>query len=186
MKTLRDIIIGLILGGAFAFGAMWLYERYQQQQEQEAWEQQLKQQSRKAHRDSLMHIREAQEQEARQESEKEIQQRVAIKLLTEFYQKAFFDDDNTPNSCKAYLTPACQQKLKEAYDYDCPDNDCLAWWLFRDHSQDPDMESIQKHFRITPEDDNWYRVHLVQQGATEFRHVKVVFTGGRMLIDDVK
>jgi hypothetical protein len=182
MKTLRDIFIGLILGGAFAFGGMWLYGWYKQYQEEKTLEIQMKEEARKAHRDSLMHIREAQEREAREENEKEIQQRVAVRFITDFYQKAFFDDDHTPVSCRSYLTPSCQQKLKDA----CPDGDGLAWWLFRDNSQDSDLESMQRHFRVTPEPDGWYRVHLVQQGATEFRHVKVVLQGGKMLIDDVR
>ena len=186
MKTLRDILIGTILGALCAFGGVWGYDRYHQYQQEQQEAALQKEQARRHHRDSLMQIRQAQEQQERAENRKEIEQRVVMKFLKEFYDDVIFDDDYPSDKYKQYLTAHCLKKLKDAYRMDCPDGNCLAWWLFRPSGQDLDMESMEKHFRVTPEDDNWYRVHFVSNGATEFKYVKILVDGNIIHIDDVK
>lgn len=181
MRTLRDIIIGLILGAAFAIGGTWLYDQYRSRQAEQEQQALQYERQRQQHRDSLMNIRRQQEEAQRAENRKEIEERVVVRFLTEFYNNAILADRQQANSYKAYLSDACLQKLSEVGG-----STGLAWWLFRTDAQAPDLESLRHHLRITPETDGWYRIHLVQQGATEFRRVRVLMEGNSIVIDDVR
>ena len=186
MKTFKNIFIGLVIGGLLGFGAYWLYDQYREHVEAEQAAIQKKKEMRKAHRDSLMQIRNAQEESERAENRKEIERRVVVRFLKEFYDDVIFEEDHPSDKYKQHLTAACVRKLREAYTYDCPDDNCLAWWLFRPSGQDVNLDALEEHFRVTPEDDDWYRVHFVQGGTTEFRHLKVIVEDNRIMIDDVR
>ena len=186
MKAFKYIFIGIVIGGLLSSGAYWLYDSYREYKEAEAAAIQKKIEKRKAHRDSLMQIRNAEEEQERAENHKDIERRVVLRFLKEFYDDVIFEEDYPSDKYKHYLTKNCQKKLRDAYTYDCPDNNCLAWWIFRPSGQDVNLDELESHFRVTPEDDDWYRIHFVQDGRTEFRYVKVIVEDSSILIDDVK
>lgn len=185
MKTVRDIIIGVILGGAVAFGGVWLYYQYHDYQEEVAEAKRIKSEARKAHRDSLMQIRKNQEEMLIAENDKEIRQKVVTRFLTEFYENAFFANKASANNYKSNLTDNCLKKLQGTSDDGSPDGH-IAWERFLSGSEKPDVRSLRRFFRITPEEDGWYRVHLVEGGITTCRRIKVILKGNQILIDDVK
>ena len=185
MRTIRDIIIGVVFGGAVAFGGVWLYYQYHDYKEEIAEAKRIKNEARKAHRDSLMQIRKNQEESLIAENDKEIRQKVVIRFLTEFYENAFFADKASANSYRCNLTDNCLRKLQGTNDDGSP-NGHLAWNRFLSGSEKPDIRSLRRFFRITPEEDGWYRVHLVEGGITTYRHLKIVLKGNQILIDDMK
>lgn len=181
VKILLTVLIVLILGGLGVFAFV------QWQNKKEAARLELQAQC-KAHADSLMQIRaqqEAQEAEAQRVDE---QRKSVCNFIKSFYQKAVLVDDVDVNFYERYLTDYCRRMIFGVLeDYESDVEDGTIWWgAFGNTASDPDKIQLLRNLSITPVEGNWYKVRLTQDGATEYRQLKVLTKDGHVLIDDVR
>lgn len=104
-------------------------------------------------------------QTAAQESTEEAQMESDKQLIVKVYETFVFGYSEADPS--PYFTPRALQLLRNAYDYDCEDGNCYAYWILRTGAQDGDGQSnIISIDLVTP---NVYAVKYVdmgQQGET--------------------
>lgn len=179
------IAVILIAVVAALGGYLWLSSVQAEQDRQ--WEQRRQQQQLKAHSDSLMRIREAEEARQRNDNMQEVRERNISRFIEAFYLKAVL----TPQGGRGYehyLTTHCLEKLTTIDEGDSiqPRRTDVAWRLFRTDSQQPDYETMRGRLQVVSEGDDWYRVSLVERGQTTYRHLKVSIEGSNILIDDVR
>lgn len=179
MKTIMKILTGIVLGALAGGGGMWLYMEYRQQINETLNREQLYKERRKAHRDSLMQIRAAQENREQENINEEIRQKAVERFITDFYKQAVFGDSQK-KEYEVNLTQHCKEKGK--------DFDGGVWTLLGAdiYGSDANRKELLQHLRVSHDNGDWYRVHLVQQGVTEFRYVKALVKGKDVMIDDVK
>lgn len=84
-------------------------------------------------------------------------------------------------SPESYFSSKVLKKLAQAYDYDCEDGNCYAFWELRTDNQDGSSD-IQKVISIEPDEDGWYVVSYNDMGNQGKTKVKIV--DGK--IDDYK
>ena len=180
LKILVTVLTVLVVGGLGIFGfAVW-------QDRQEAAEQEIRLQ-RKAHADSLMQIRAQQDAQAREDQRREKQRQAVCSFLLSFYRQAVFTTDDDPSYYARYLTPYCRQMIFGVDPGDGAEDRWESWWAaFGNFNNEYDFEELSRNLRITPVDDNWYKVRLSEHGLTETRTIRVKVSDGHILIDDVR
>lgn len=92
-------------------------------------------------------------------------------LIRTIYDKFVFGfSDENPNS---YFTPKAIKSLQDAYDYDCPDNDCYGYWELRTGTQDgPSNECGITS--IESQGNGWFIVSYKDMGLSGKTRIKVV------------
>jgi hypothetical protein len=103
-----------------------------------------------------------------------------FKVIRTVYDKFVFGSaESNPNT---YFTPKALKKLAKAYEYDCDEGDCYAYWELRTAAQDGPSDT-QKVISVDPdEEDGWYVVAYNDMGNKGKTRVKIV--DGK--IDDYK
>jgi hypothetical protein len=74
--------------------------------------------------------------------------------------------------------------LRDNYDYDCEDGDCLAVWMFRSDAQDGNSE--HGIISVTPKGDDWYQYKFNDGGTKGAHDIKIIDQNGKMMIDGLK
>lgn len=180
MKTIGRILLGMVLGALVGGGGMWLYMEYVNGQHDAVRAEQEFLMRRKAHKDSLLQIRAEQENRERLGREDELRRRAIAGFIADFYREAILGR-GTVKAYEMNLTEHCRERLKDG-------SGRLTWSLFGADAagDDTDREALRHNLRVTYEEDDWYRVHLILHGMTEFRYVKAVVKGRDVMIDDVR
>ena len=106
----------------------------------------------------------------------------AIAFITDMYNNIKYEDyDFLRKNCTAKML----KFLRDNYDYDCEDGNCLAVWMFRSDNQDGINE---KHgiISVIPQGDDWYRYTFYDMGYKAARTIKIINDNGKMMIDGLK
>lgn len=105
-----------------------------------------------------------------------------IDFITDMYNDYKYDDETF---IKEHCTPKMIQYLRDAYEYDCYEGDCLATWEFRSGVQDGpnDMHFIVS---VTPLDDNWYRYIFYDCGCKASNVIRIIDEDGKLMIDGIR
>ncbi|WP_459995273.1 hypothetical protein [Prevotella dentasini] len=182
MARMLVAVLGVVLlgGGAVAGFVCW--------QHHETEEAALEQRQRKAHRDSVARLQQALRNKAIAEAQARRRQESTCRFIESFYRKAVLAGGD-PTFYGQYLTDNCRVRLFGApvLDERYEAIQRVAWWeTFGSLSASPDLSVLAANLRVWPDHDDWYRVRLSQDGVTEFKLVKVVYTDGSFLIDDVE
>lgn len=179
LVTLFVVIVGLAAG-------VTLWYVYQQNKNSVMLAEKLKEANRKAHRDSLMSIRNAQDNRRHEAEELEIREKSIGNFIKTFYLDAIFGD-NSPEIYKASLTPGCLERLAEKLHSHHDDHaDETIWHLFAPMGKEHDLPCLRKHLSVSHYMDNWYKVRLVDNGQTEYRYIRALIVDGNVKIDDVR
>lgn len=101
-------------------------------------------------------------------------------VLTEVGDNHDLDNTNASN----WGTNKFLKKLKQAYEYDCENNDCYAVYALRTGAQDGSGSSGV--ISVTPRSNGWYRVNYRDMGWKGVTDVKVVSVNGIPKLDDYK
>lgn len=106
----------------------------------------------------------------------------AITFITDMYNNIKYEDYGF---LKKHCTAKMLKFLRDNYDYDCLDDNCLAIWLFRSGNQDGINE---KHgiISVTPQGDDWYLYTFYDMGYKASHTIKVINDNGKMMIDGLK
>ena len=104
-----------------------------------------------------------------------------ITFITDMYNKARYED-------YSFLHKHCTAKmlkyLRDNYEYDCEDGDCLAGWMFRSDAQDGNSQ--YGIISVTPIGDDWYH-YKFNDGGTKAEHdIKVINQNDKLMIDGLK
>lgn len=106
----------------------------------------------------------------------------AIAFITDMYNNHKYED-------YGYLRKNCTAKmlkfLRDNYDYDCEDGNCLAVWMFRSDNQDGVNEKYGV-ITVIPQGDDWYQYTFYDMGYKAARTIKVINDNGKMMIDGLK
>lgn len=179
LVTLLVVVLGLAAG-------ITLWYVYRQNQNHEMLTEQLKEAHRKAHRDSLMTIRNAQDTRRHEAEEKEIREKSIGNFIKTFYLDAIFGD-NSPESYKTSLTANCLERLNnKLHNHNGDDAEMSIWHSFAPMGNAHDLPCLRKHLSVSHYMDNWYKVRLVDNGQTEYRYIRALIVDGNVKIDDVK
>ena len=99
------------------------------------------------------------------------------------YDKFVFavDNDDTVKP-EDYFTANALRKLQDAYEYDCEEGTCYAFWALRTEAQDskPGTDEVSQITTIDPAEDGWYIVSYTDMGWPGKTRIKI--TDGK--IDD--
>lgn len=77
-------------------------------------------------------------------------------FLIAFYSRLMHSDEPEQVFILDNATQRMSDYLHEAYDYDCMDGDCIAWWLFL-YNTTADVGEV-KEWDVTAIDENTYQV----------------------------
>ena len=106
----------------------------------------------------------------------------AIAFITDMYNNHKYED-------YSFLRKHCTAKmlkfLRDNYDYDCEDGNCLAIWMFRSDNQDGINEKYGV-ISVIPQGDDWYQYTFYDMGYKAARTIKVINDNGKMMIDGLK
>ena len=82
-----------------------------------------------------------------------------------------------------YLTEKAQKTLRDAYDMECPTNDCMAVWLFYGEG----IDDTVKRIKITPSDKKGcFNVKLSYRGGNSYKiSIEVVREDGKLMINNI-
>ncbi len=184
-------VLFLLIGG----GVLWYYLDKDHKEYLMSVEQ--KQARRKAHRDSLMRIRAAQEEQVQNQEKTEKQQKEICEFLKTFYAEAVLGEENR-NGYLRYFTSHARERfcertqsdsLSAAHGFMDTESSSIDWNSFyprRMVLEDADIERLIKNLKVISDNNDWYKVRLVHQGTTEYVYIKVMTQGGRILIDDCR
>ena len=171
MRTFVQILTGVVLGSLVGGGAMWGYLNYRDYVRERLETEQMMADQRQMHKDSLLRIRAQQDEMYQQEEKTEQERKVMCEYLASFYLEEIFDDQSS--SLKPFLAENCHA---ERHDF-LPSVGKL--------SKD-DRRSMERRLRVAHDHDDWYRVHLVIDGATRYRYVQAKRKGGDIIILGVR
>ena len=106
----------------------------------------------------------------------------AIQFIIDMYNEGKFYEESF---LKEHCTPKMLKYLRDAYDYDCYDGDCLATWEFRSGMQDGpnDTNCIVS---VTSIGDDWYRYIFYDMGNKASNIINIIDINGKLMIDGVK
>lgn len=108
-----------------------------------------------------------------------------VQFLKTFYLRFILDDmQQMADYYTKRLTANARKKLADDYEYDCMQGECLAWWMFSNTGQDPDINSMRRSLKITPVGKGWYNVNMVDAGNLILVKVKLVKKNKSFFIDD--
>lgn len=158
MRTLGQILIGVILGAIVGGGGMWTYQKYSDYRREQQQLAQQEAEQRQAHKDSLLRVRAQQDEKYQQEERVEAEQKVMCECLASFYREEVLGD-RAP-SLKPFLDDSCHATR----------DDFLPPHLKR--MTKDDRRSLDRRLRVAHDHDDWYRVHLVINGATTYRYLR--------------
>lgn len=99
----------------------------------------------------------------------------ACKAFLEQFYKGLDDNGLDNNYVKKYITPKAAQFLKDNYDYDCMDGNCLAAWLF-EYDTTADVGTLKER-TIEEIDENTYKVTHHYVGTAEGDYLYAVQLG---------
>ncbi|MBQ7421554.1 MAG: hypothetical protein IJV27_05400 [Prevotella sp.] len=169
------LILGVLAGGGFvAYGYLDFKTKTAEAKLQ-------KNDRRRVRRDSLMQIRELQHKQEEADMKREVRQRVIIRFLTDFYLDAILGEGDQ-NSYKRFFSDRLRKEIEIIRDT-CG---AVGWKVFGPRRNAPDLQSLRKYLRVTHEDGDWYRVHLIQNGGTEFRYLKVHIGDRGIIMEDIR
>ena len=106
-------------------------------------------------------------------------------LIKSVYDKFVFATDTEGdeiNHPEKYFTAHALKKLQDAYDFDCDDGPCYAFYALRTEANDskPGTDGASVIYSITPFGDGWYIVSYSDMGW----HVKTRIRAENGKIDD--
>lgn len=171
---LAVLVIGLPAGG---YG-WYVYDQHQRD-ERQAFEQ--RRAARRAHVDSLNRMRALQEKRELDELRQKAQDERVARFLTRFYDETYFGSES-PDTWRESLTERCYRKLLT--DGGDATADRLAWQRLQPSIPDADRRELHDNLRVQPRENGWYGVVFRARGMTQTRLVRVVASGGLLLIDD--
>lgn len=99
-------------------------------------------------------------------------------LINTVYNKFVFaiDSDGNEPSPETYFTANALRKLQDAYEYDCYDGPCYAYYTLRTEAQDsnPKTDDISQICDIETAEDGWYIVSYLDMGWSGKTRIKIV------------
>ena len=104
-------------------------------------------------------------------------------FLESFYQ-GLDESDLDPSYIKKYITPKALQILKDYYDYDCEDGDCLGVWLFAYACNDDPGALVSRHIKEVNEND--YLVEIKYEWHEYDVLLTVITDGNAYKIDNIE
>lgn len=106
-----------------------------------------------------------------------------IQFITNMYNHEKYNDDG-------FLHEHCTSKmikvLRDNYDYECDEGDCLAGWIFRSDSDDAYDMNKYGIISVTPIGNNWYQYVFYDRPHKASRSIKVIDVNGKIMIDGWK
>ncbi|MDE7412895.1 MAG: hypothetical protein K2N05_03765 [Muribaculaceae bacterium] len=104
------------------------------------------------------------------------------RVIRKVYKNFVLGPSEGESSPKKYFTAKALKKLQAAYEYDCDQGPCYAFWDLGTGAQDGDGKSAVKSVTPIEGEDGWYRVEYTEMGHQGVTNIKIV--DGK--IDDYK
>lgn len=165
-------MLGIILGALVGGGAMWGFMTYNDYRKEQQALRQREADQKQAHKDSLMRVRAQQDEMYQQEEKTEAERQLMCEYLTTFYREEIFGDHSS--SLKPFLDDSCHAERSDFLPY-------TSEKLSKDNRR-----IMEKRLRIAHDHDDWYRVHLVVDGATTYRYVQAKRKGKDIVIYNIR
>ena len=108
----------------------------------------------------------------------------AKKEFLEMFYQGLDESDLDPSYIKKYVTPKALQILKDYYDYDCEDGDCLGVWLFAYACNDDPGALVSRHIKEVNEND--YLVEIKYEWHEYDVLLTVITDGNAYKIDNIE
>ena len=108
----------------------------------------------------------------------------AKKEFLEMFYQGLDESDLDPSYIKKYVTPKALQILKDYYDYDCDDGDCLGVWLFAYACNDDPGALVSRHIKEVNEND--YLVEIKYEWYEYDVLLTVIKDGDTCKIDNIE
>lgn len=85
-------------------------------------------------------------------------------------------DNDEIDHPEKYFTPAALKKLQEAYEFDCDEAPCYAYYALRTEEQDanPESDGSSRITAIEPTGDGWYTVSYSDMGWQGKTRIRIV------------
>lgn len=109
-----------------------------------------------------------------------------VEFIKVLYKDYVFGGGNLSLIADRYITPKLRKKLRDAYEYDCPDGEeCYAVWMFRSGAQDGpgDVSKLKSIIRLN---NGWYRARFIDMGIEGSVLIKFVDVEGSFMMDEIK
>ncbi len=110
-------------------------------------------------------------------------------FILDFYQKHIAKEGRDvmlvdSEAISAFMTKQAKKMLLDAYDMDCPTNDCMAVWLFYGQGIDDQVKKIN----VTPADEKgFFNIDLLYKGGYSYKvKVEIVRQEGKPMINSVQ
>ncbi len=109
-------------------------------------------------------------------------------FLENFYKKNIAEEGGDimmidPEAISEHMTEQAKKTLLEAYDMECPTNDCMAVWLFYGEG----IDDIVKSINIVPADEkDHFNVELSYNGSNSYKvSIEVVRQDDKLMINNI-
>lgn len=108
-----------------------------------------------------------------------------ISFIRNFYENYIFGNQPFAPSGQKMCSQKMLNYLASKYDFDCPDKACYALWCFRSGNQDGPSDT-SKVTEISSLGKGWYKVDFIDMGNSGSRSIKLITSGNKTVIDELK
>ena len=134
--------------------------------------------------DSIHRADSIRNEEIRKEKElEEAKKEAAIEFIKDFYNTYKYGDNSF---LKEHCSASMLKKLRDYYEYDCEDDDCLAEWVFCYGHNGDGPNNKYGVIDVTPLGENWYRYEFYDEGLKGSHDIKIIVENDKFIIDDLK